>query len=199
MLRILTAIAYPVLIYAGLTVARPRTLAVILAVLLVAHGVVTWRQRGLVQVSHLVLLPVVGVLLLAGLGNQGQVLLLLVPALINAALLIAFGRTLLWGRPMVETFARLRGRELADEEVVYCRLVTGLWCLFFAVNGGVSLWLALDARLGWWTVYTGAVSYVLIGVLFMAEMVYRYWRFRPYDGSVTDPIFRGIFPPRERG
>src|SRR6266581_3424726 len=167
--------SYPVLIYAGLTLVRPRTLAIILAVLLLVHGVVTWPQRGLAQVSRLVLLPVVVVLL------------------------IAFGRTLLWGPPMVETFARLRGRELPDEEVVYCRVVTGLWCLFFAFNGGVTLWLALGATLARWTLYTGVVSYMLIGTLFTAEMVYRYWRFRPYDGSVTDPLFRGIFPPRGQG
>jgi len=55
-LRILTAITYPVLIYAGLTLVRPRTLAIILAVLLLAHGIVTWRQRGLAQVS-LLLIP----------------------------------------------------------------------------------------------------------------------------------------------
>lgn len=187
--------SYPVLVYAGLTLVPPRTLAIVLVVFLLAHGVVTWRQRGLAQVSRLVLPPVVVVLLLAGLFNQGQ-FLLLVPVLINAVLLIAFGRTLLWGPPMVETFARLRGRELPDEEVVYCRVVTGLWCLFFAFNGGITLWLALGATLAWWTLYTGVVSYVLIGALFAAEMVYRYWRFRPYDGSVTDPLFRGIFPPR---
>src|SRR5205809_68133 len=110
----LTAISYPVLIYAGLTLVRPRTLAIILAVL-------------------------------------------------------------------------------------YCRVVTALWCLFFALNGGVTLWLALGATLAWWTFYTGVVSYALLGILFAAELVYRYWRFRPYDGSLTDPLFRGIFPPREQG
>src|SRR5947208_14849461 len=190
--------SYPVLIYAGLTLVRPRTLAIILAVLLLAHGVVTGPQRGLVQVSRPILLPVVAVLLLAGLLNQGQ-FFLLVPVLINAVLLIAFGRTLLWGLPMVETFARLRGRELPDEEVVYCRVATGLWCLFFAFDGGVTLWLALGAPLARWTLYTGGVSYMLIGTLFAAEMVYRYWRFRPYAASGTDPLFRGIFPPRGQG
>src|SRR3989442_2700684 len=83
--------SYPVLIYAGLTLVRPRTLAIILAVLLLVHGVVTWPQRGLAQVSRLVLLPVVVVLLLAGVFNQGQ-FFLPVPVLINAGLVICFGR-----------------------------------------------------------------------------------------------------------
>src|SRR3989441_8842676 len=126
--------SYPVLIYAGLPLVRPRTLAIILAVLLLVHGVATWPQRGLAQVSRLVLLPVVVVLLLAGLFNQGQ-FFLLVPVVINAVLLIAFGRTLLWGPPVVETFARLRGRGPPDGEVVYCPVLTRLLWLVFAVNG----------------------------------------------------------------
>src|SRR2546422_4069450 len=101
--------SYPVLIYAGLTLVRPRTLAIILAVLLLVHGVVTWPQRGLAQVSRLVLLPVVVVLLLAGLFNQGQ-FFLLVPGLINTLLLLPLGGQLPLGPPMVETFAPVRGR-----------------------------------------------------------------------------------------
>src|SRR3989442_1077272 len=201
----------PGLIYAGLTLVRPRALppilgvlpplfgpragGIILAVLRLVDGVVTSAQRGLAQVARVVLLPVLVRLLLAGLFNQGQ-FFLLVPVLINAVLLIAFGRTLLWGPPMVETFARLRGRELPDEEVVYCRVVTGLWCLFFAFNGGVTLWLALGATLARRTLYTGVVSYMLIGTPFPAEMVYRYWRGPappPWGGG--PPPFAGVLSP----
>src|SRR2546427_10733756 len=99
--------SYPVLVYAGLTLVRPRTLAIILAVLLLVHGVVTWPQRGLAQVSRLVLLPVVVVLLLAGPFNPGQ-FFLPVPGLINGALLHPLGRPPLWGPPMGATFAPLR-------------------------------------------------------------------------------------------
>src|SRR5437879_13920091 len=95
--------SYPVLIYAGLTLVRPRTLAIILAVLLLVHGVVTWPQRGLAQVSRLVLLPVVVVLLLAGLFNQGQ-FFLLVPVLIHAVRLLPLGPTLLFCPPTVAPF-----------------------------------------------------------------------------------------------
>src|SRR5436309_13450637 len=133
----LTAISYPVLIYAGLTLVRPRTLAIILAVLLLAHGVATWRQRGLAQVSRLVLLPVVVVLLLAALFNQGQ-LFLIVPVLINLALLTAFGRTLIWGPPVVETLARLRARELPDEEVDHSRAGGALGRLVLAPTRGAA-------------------------------------------------------------
>src|SRR2546430_5643131 len=106
--------SYPVLIYAGLTLVRPRTLAIILAVLLLVHGVVTWPQRGLAQVSRLVLLPVVVVLLLAGPFNQGQIFLL-VPVLVHALLLIALGRPPPSGPPLVQTLPPLRGPRLPDQ------------------------------------------------------------------------------------
>src|SRR2546428_13742699 len=83
--------SYPVLIYAGLTLVRPRTLAIILAVLLLVHGVVTWPQRGLAQVSRLVLLPVGVRLLPAGVLHQGQ-FFLPGPGVDHARLLLAFGR-----------------------------------------------------------------------------------------------------------
>ena len=109
-------------------------------------------------------LLILGVSIPAALFDDGR-LFLFVPVLINAALLVAFGRTLVNGPSMVETFARLRGRNLSTEEVVYCRIVTGVWCPFLALNGAVTLWLALYASLAWWTLYTGVLSYVLIATL----------------------------------
>src|SRR2546426_4808951 len=94
--------SYPVLVYAGLTLVRPRTLAIILAVLLLVHGVVTWPQRGLAQVSRLVLLPVVVVLLLAGAFKPGQ-FFLPVPGVVKPRLPIAFRRPPLLGPPLVRT------------------------------------------------------------------------------------------------
>jgi uncharacterized membrane protein len=198
--RILTWISYPFLIYAGLNFIGVRALAALVAVILLLQGVLTWRHRGLARVSGLIspVAALSGVVMLAGLFNEGQ-FFLFVPVLINAVLWLAFWRTLVNGPSMVEIFARLRGRKLPKEEVIYCRIVTGVWCLFFALNGAVSLWLALSASLEWWIFYTGGLSYLLIGILFGTELVYRYWRFRPYDGSITDPLFRKIFPPRETG
>src|SRR3989442_6473370 len=104
--------SYPFLIYAGLTLVRPRTLAIILAVLLLVHGVVTWPQRGLAQVSRLVLLPVVVVLLLAGVFQPGPIFLL-VAAVINTLVLLVFWRTLLLGPPLVENLAPVRCLQLS--------------------------------------------------------------------------------------
>jgi uncharacterized membrane protein len=198
MVRLAAGICYPLFIYAGLRSAGPRVVAVALGIALALHGAVAFgrQRRPLVSAVGLPAACLGGMIALAGFLNEGQ-FFLLVPTLVNAALLMGFARTLWRGPSMAETFARLRGRELPQDEVVYCRNNTIMWCLFFTFNGSVSLWLALNASLEWWAFYTGGLSYVLLGSLFGVELVYRYWRFRPYDGSITDPLFRKIFPPRE--
>jgi uncharacterized membrane protein len=70
-----------------------------------------------------------------------------------------------------------------------------VWCVFFVLNSGVILWLALRGPLEHWVLYTGLVAYLLMGALFTAEMTYRAWRFRRYQGEVTDVFFRRLFPP----
>ena len=120
--------------------------------------------------------------------------LLFVPALINGALLVAFARTLRAGPSLVETFARLQHPDLSAAQVRHCRAFTGVWSAFFLVNGGISLWLALQTDLWRWTLYTGLIAYLLMGVVFATEFVVRSWRFRNYQGSLFEPLFRRLFP-----
>jgi len=47
-----------------------------------------------------------------------------------------------------------------------------------------------------WTLYTGLLAYLLVGAVFAGELTYRAWRFRRYDGDVTDVFLRRLFPPR---
>jgi uncharacterized membrane protein len=120
--------------------------------------------------------------------------LLLVPVLISTGLLMAFGRTLWRGASMVETLARLREPHLSDAQVRHCRTVTAVWCGFFAVNAAVCLALALYADLWLWTLYTGVVSYALMGLLFAAELVVRNWRFHNFSGAFARPLLQRLFP-----
>jgi len=63
-------------------------------------------------------------------------------------------------------------------------------------NGSIALWLAVWGTARAWAVYTGAIAYLLMGILFAAEYTYRQWRFRRYLGAPTDVLFRWLFPPR---
>jgi uncharacterized membrane protein len=125
-----------------------------------------------------------------------EVSLLLLPVSIGSGMLIVFGWTLIRPPTMVEQFALLLAGSLSEDERVYCRRITWVWAGFFAVNVAVSACTALFASRQVWALYNGLVAYLLMGVLFSAEFIYRHWRFRRYVGLPTDPIFRKLFPPR---
>jgi uncharacterized membrane protein len=50
------------------------------------------------------------------------------------------------------------------------------------LNASFIVWLAFYASLASWTLYTGFLGYLLAGVLFMAELVYRQRRFAEVAG-----------------
>ncbi len=193
-------LAYPLLIYAGLVLVGPRTLAAVAAVVLLAHaasGWRRWRRDDLARAAVPVLLVAV-VLAVAAAIDDGRIFLF-VPALVNGAMLIAFARTLVRGPSIVETFARLRHPELLPGRAPYLRAVTAVWCGFFAVNIAVSLVLAVHGSLATWTLYNGLIAYLIVGLLLGAERVYRYWRFRGSYGDLLDPVLRRVLPPGTAG
>ena len=98
----------------------------------------------------------------------------LYPVFVNASLLTVFALSLK-GTSIVEKFARLREKELPEYAVRYCRRVTIAWCVFFILNGLVALDSALWRSDAWWGLYNGAVSYVLIGLMFALEFAVRLW------------------------
>ena len=122
-------------------------------------------------------------------------LLLMVPALMNGVLLVSFGRTIMYPPTVIERIAGTMTKDLSRNEVLYCKNVTMVWCLFFTLNGSMALLLAFFSSLEVWTLYNGVIAYVLMGLLFLVEFIYRHWRFRRYVGTPLDPLLRRIFPP----
>jgi uncharacterized membrane protein len=110
-------------------------------------------------------------------------LALIWPVLVNLTFLWTFG-TSLQGTPTIERFARLQDPGLTPEKIAYCRSVTKVWCGFFVINAAVIGALALARDLRWWTLYAGVISYVLIGVLFTAELIVRHAKFG-WDENVS--------------
>ena len=193
MLMLLAVPAYPLLVYGGLRVLTPRVLALVLGAVFVLRETLQARQRPSPLLAPLVI--VMAICAAAALFNDGRVFLY-VPALINGVLLLSFARTLVVPPSMGERLARRRRPELSADDVAYCRQVTRVWCVFFVANGAFSAWLAARGALETWTVYNGLVSYVLVGLLFVGEMVYRAWHFRRFEGDVTDVFLRKVFPPK---
>ena len=165
---------YPLVVLFGLRFAPPRYVALaLLAILLLRRS----RQaaRLLASLSALDRMVLAGLLLLAGsaaLANS-EMLLRLYPAAVNLGMLLLFGGSLVSPPSMVERFARLSDPALPAAAVAYTRRVTLLWCTFFVANGTLALYTALYASRDDWALYNGAVAYLLMGVLFAGEWLYR--------------------------
>jgi uncharacterized membrane protein len=97
----------------------------------------------------------------------------LYPASMNAAMLAAFGFTLIQPPSMAERFARLREPHLPPEGIIYTRRVTIVWCCFFLLNGSIALITAFWAPAKIWALYNGLIAYILIGLLFAGEYLVR--------------------------
>ena len=195
-LQTLVALAYPALIYLALQVAEPRVVALCTLAFLAARLALVAPAR-LAEYARLGRLPAAafaGATLVSALWNSA-VSLLLTPAFVSLALLLAFALSFLQRETVVEALARAQIGALAQEERAYCRKVTAIWCAFFLGNAALASQLALFSPRGVWALYTGCIAYVLMGLLFASEFVYRQWRFRRYLGAPTDVLFRRIFPP----
>lgn len=205
-LHAILGIGYPILILAALSWLEPWQTGLIVLGLAAARLFLLGPALGesaastlssAVSVARGFSLPLVGMaaVLLFTVFRNDPVGLLLAPVLVNVVLLSSFALSLWSDRPMVERFARLQVRDLPPDEVRYCRSVTKVWCGFFVVNGGICLALALQRDSALWALYTGFVSYLLIGMLFGTEYVYRHWRFRRYRGGFADRVLSSLFPP----
>ena len=198
-------LSYPLGIYLGLTTLGLRWTSVGLAAVATFVLLRRLRARGVRRTPSgapdegwagriALLAPPVAVVLLVTAANAigNDRLVLLIPALVNLVLLLSFGGSLVRGVPIVERFARLIEGSLSEAKRRYCRAVTGVWTVFFLVNGSIAAALAFAAPLTWWTLYNGLLSYVLIALLFGVEVLVRRARF----GAATPIGWRAL--ARER-
>ncbi len=74
---------------------------------------------------------------------------------------------------VITKIARLKEPDLDEKGVIYTRNLTKIWCAFFVFNAALSLALALMEDKFYWSVYSGALSYALMGALFFGEILFR--------------------------
>lgn len=176
---IVLTVAYPIVVYLGLTRWSTRGVALVLVVLALALAIS--RARGLswsrLRDAMVPLVPTVLGALIAGITAEDRVLLA-VPVLINLGLLATFAATLRPGKvAMIERFARLQDPDLSPVQQAHCRQVTWVWVGFFVANAIGSGVLAAAAPLSWWTAWCGGLVYLCMGMLFAIEWCVRRVRF----------------------
>jgi uncharacterized membrane protein len=107
-----------------------------------------------------------------GLLTGSIVSLKLYPVLMNAVMFFIFASSLYRGPSMIERIARLTDPDLPESGVIYTRKVTLIWCVFFVVNGSVAaVTVLLSDEI--WMLYNGLISYCLMGILLLAEYIFR--------------------------
>lgn len=165
---LLAGLAYPFVVYLGLEHLSPRLFAVLLGALWLAR-LLSGKQTPLNRT-----LAVIALLFCLLLGLAGEpALLRWYPVLISLALLGLFAGSLVSGMPIIERLARLSEPELPAAAVRYTRQVTWVWVGYFIINASIAGGLALWAPLSWWTLYTGLIAYLLMGLLFAGEWLVR--------------------------
>jgi uncharacterized membrane protein len=185
-------LAYPAVVFVGLTRFSTRVVGLSVIVLWGALAIVRPPGSSAWSAAIRPLLPVL-VLAAAAAAIDDPRALKAVPVAINAVLLVVFARSLRADDvPLVERFARAIDPDLTAPKRAYCRQVTRVWIAFFALNAIVTAWLAVGAPTLWWATYTGAIAYGLMGVLFAVELLVRRVKFGPE--AVRFPRHRSTHP-----
>lgn len=167
-------VAYPLIIFFGLKFLAPRYVALMLGVLLF----IKWRRdaalwlKSLAKINLAIVMALLS-LILATLIYDSEFLLRLYPVFVNIGMLILFVFSLIFPPTIIESFARVRTPNLTSAGVQYTRTVTYVWCAFFIINGLISLYTACYSNQATWALYNGLIAYLLIGLLFAVEWLFR--------------------------
>jgi len=95
------------------------------------------------------------------------------PAAVSIAATTVFAATLVYPPSLIERFARLRDPDLPPAAQSYCRKVTIVWTIWLVINTIVAAVLALPGHDVAWALWTGLISYLVMGALFAGEFVVR--------------------------
>jgi uncharacterized membrane protein len=173
-------IAYPVLVYLGLSAVPAWVFVVGLAALLGLRLALRPAGRPDPFMPFLIA-ACAGTALLVVVAPEPGVKFY--PVLVNAGLALLFGLSLAQPPSVVERLARLAHPDLPPAARRYLRNVTAIWLGFFLVNGTIAAWTALRGSLEQWTLYNGFISYVLMAVLFLGELAVRRFATRAARGA----------------
>lgn len=111
---------------------------------------------------------------------SGGALAYLYPLIINFSLAALFALSLR-STPAITRLALLKQPALNERGRAYTRKLTEIWLGFFVLNGLLSAVLLLPRDKIYWSVYCGAISYVLIGALIGSEMIFRKFYVKKFD------------------
>lgn len=179
-LRPVLLLAYPLMVQLAVVWREPRLewLA-----LLVLCAIPQYQALCARRPANWLLLLVLGALLysLVRIGG-GMYALFLPPVLITASVLAVFAGSLRAGQvPLVTRIAQAMRGSLDPEVLHYTRRVTQMWVLVLLALTAAEAGLALFAPLPVWSLFSNGINYLLVGLVFLLEYLYRRHRFPDDD------------------
>jgi uncharacterized membrane protein len=174
-------VGYPFIVYSSLDYWGPANLAWLLLALLVAR--VLMRNDFKQPEQYMQLLLVGSLCLVAALFDSEQLL-----RYYPVAMSIAFGAfflvSLRTDKSLIERFAGLGGTDYSAHQQYYMRNLTKIWAALLILNALVASYTACCMSLKAWTLYNGALAYVIFGVFSLGELIFRYfYKLRHLDSN----------------
>lgn len=169
-LAIVGGLAYPPLVYFGMSRLPPGIIVLFGLGLIGLRLLGTWRGERQVAGAGALALVLAGAGLAALLLLAPSLAALAYPVAVSLATAMIFGLSLIKPPTVIERIARLREPDLSPHGVIYTRRVTMVWTVFLIANALVSGVSAVWGTLEAWTLWNGLISYLLMGMLFVGEM-----------------------------
>lgn len=176
------AAAYPILVYLGRDRVPLSVFVSAACLLLLVRAVLA--PRGVIALFRLPLL--LAALAIGALGLiDADVAAKAYPAVLSGLIGFAFAHSLYRPPSLVERFARIKKPTLASSDAHYCRAVSLVWAVWLFANALIAAVLAIWGSLSLWALWTGLVSYLVMGILFAGEIALRPWMMRRFSTAPT--------------
>ena len=114
-------------------------------------------------------------------------LAMLYPTLMSWTVAGAFFLSWLFPPTILERWVRRRDPNTLEAATGYLHTLTLIWVVWLLINGSIALLLALCGHMGWWALYTGCLSYLVMAALLGGEWLFRQW-WRARRPLTTVPI-----------
>lgn len=102
----------------------------------------------------------------------------LYPLFINIFFLFLFAYSLFVKPSAIEKIVSIKTPEISENISIYLYRLTMIWVLFFIINGSIILYLTIYSSWESWVLYTGVLSYIAMGTLFVCEWIFRKLMFK---------------------
>lgn len=184
-LGIILTIAYPILIFASITLWHFPVRIIGLILLLMGSTAMIFNRKKRTQVVP-ILAAIIAIIVIF---TKCEQVLKFYPIIVNAVFLFTFLTSINKDDSIVFKFALLGDKTVKWSNTrnlvaKYCKKVTIVWCVFFIINSICALLTVLFGSSKIWAIYNGLVSYVIMGLIFFVEFIIRI----TYQNKINVPI-----------